>query len=97
MMTKQETHYRERLKLNGVPEHLHDGRVLYLLYHLPPGGFLTAVLSNNLREAIGRADDASAAGLPAIVKFLYNNAPSTCWGSEEYVAEWLALRPTHAS
>ncbi len=35
-----------------------------------PGGFLTAVLSNDLRESIARADAEAAAALPAIVRYI---------------------------
>jgi len=55
----------------------------------PVGDFLTAVLHNNLTEAVARADDENIKNLPAFVGYLYNEAPSLCWGSKERVAEWL--------
>jgi hypothetical protein len=54
------------------------------------GGFLTAVLRNDLVEAVGRADDQNLHIIPAIVAYLYNEAPSRCWGSPERVDAWLA-------
>jgi hypothetical protein len=91
---QQETHYLGQLIAAGVPEHLHGGLVRYLVHRLQPGHFLTAVLENDLREAMGRADEQSRAGLFQIVKFLYNDAPSICWGSPERVQQWLAERAT---
>lgn len=87
-----EEFYLEGLTEYGVPEHLHGGLVRYLVQHIQPGHFLTAVLENDLREAMGRADDVSRAGLYSIVLFLYNDAPAPCWGSPEAVAAWLKAR-----
>jgi hypothetical protein len=57
----------------------------------PIGGFLRAVLENNLKEACGRADSSNLANLPAFVSWLYNEAPSDCWGSPAKVAAWEKL------
>lgn len=55
----------------------------------PVGHFLTAVLVNDLSEAVARADEDNLANLPAFIGYLYNEAPSPCWGSEEKVKKWL--------
>ena len=73
-----------------VPEHLRAGLLGYLFRHEPVGGFLTSVLTNDLHEAVGRADPASFAALPKIIQFLYACAPSLSWGSEQAVKDWLA-------
>jgi hypothetical protein len=83
-----EVHYAERLTKAGVPERLHGGLVRYLVHGMQPGHFLTAVLENDLAEAMGRADESSRASLFALVSFLYNDAPSTAWGSPSKVASW---------
>lgn len=54
-----------------------------------PGSFLQAVITNNLRDSVGRADDENIANLPAYVSYFYNEAPGTCWGSEEIMETWL--------
>jgi hypothetical protein len=54
-----------------------------------PGDFLEAVLCNNLKEAVGRADDTNLPALPSLVGWLYNFAPSSAWGSPEKVTSWL--------
>jgi len=61
----------------------------YVKNRVPPGGFLNAVLSNNLMEAFARADENNAFNMKNIMMYLYNNIPSACWGSPENVEEWL--------
>lgn len=61
----------------------------YLEYGHPVGGFLQAVLSNQLFEAVGRADLENRARLAEYVSYLYNHAPMYCRGSEERVREWI--------
>ena len=39
------------------------------------GRFLTAVVENNLKEAVGRADYVNVRALPIYVKYFYNYAP----------------------
>lgn len=55
----------------------------------PTGGFLRAVLSNDLKEAFGRADEENQAAMLEIVQYCYNEIPSVCWGSPEAVTSWL--------
>lgn len=52
------------------------------------GGFLSAVVSGNLHEAVGRADTYNLHTLPAIVAWLHNHAPSLCWGTPERMQAW---------
>ena len=42
---------------------------------LPIGHFLTALISNDLMETIGRADGTNTKVLPLYAKFLYNHMP----------------------
>lgn len=72
-----------------IPEHLADGLRLYLEQGIPPGHFLEAVLSNDLKEACSRGDVDSLAGLVDLVCWLYNHAPSGAWGSRERVESWI--------
>lgn len=72
-----------------ISDRMMGGLHRYINERIKPGDFLTAVLENNLSEACSRADDENIKNLPAFVAYLYNNAPSTCWGSPEKVAEWL--------
>jgi hypothetical protein len=52
------------------------------------GGFVTAVLHNDLSEAIGRADEECLAAISTIVQYVYNEVPGAAWGSKEKVAAW---------
>jgi len=54
----------------------------------PVGGFLRAVLSNDLAGAVSHADDENIVALPIIVRYLYNRCPAGCWGSEENFMSW---------
>ena len=55
----------------------------------PRGGFVTAVLENNLSMAIHRADAESLKGLADIVRFVHWEIPSPCHGSKDIVGAWL--------
>ena len=73
----------------AVPEHILPGLQRYVEHHIEPGGFLRAVLENDLKEAFGRADEEARLGMFHIVCWLYNIAPSDCWGSPAKVKAWL--------
>ena len=84
---------REQIKAKAtemVP-HLAPGLMRWVENGTPPGGFLTAVLTNDLLGAFTHGDDTSIAGLKYIFRFLYNHCPSQCWGSKEKVAAWRGL------
>lgn len=72
-----------------VPEIIRDSLERYLNNKIPAGGFLTAVLENNLCEAFARADSFNSANMKNIVGYIYNNIPNNSWGSKEKVATWL--------
>jgi len=55
----------------------------------PLGGFLTAVLENDLVRACGNADDDNVNNIPAFAAWLYNECPLSAWGSPEKVRAWL--------
>ena len=65
----------------------------YLGWHIPTGGFLQAVLSNDLTGAFGKADEINRECLHDIIKFLYNEAPIIAWGSRERYHDWLNYSP----
>ncbi len=53
-----------------------------------PGHFITAVLENDLQEAVGRADYEAMQNLKHIIAYCYNKIPFDCWGSKEKVENW---------
>lgn len=80
-------HLHRRLQESGVPGG--TGLIEYIAARRPTGQFLRAVLSNDLKEAVARADPVSRLRLYELVVFLYNYAPGSCWGSPERVEAWL--------
>lgn len=70
-------------------EYIKESLKRYVENKIPTGGFLEAVLSNDLVGAIGRADSENISRLPEIVRYIYNTLPSNCWGSREKVVQWL--------
>lgn len=54
-----------------------------------PDGFLWAVLTNDLTSACLRADDVNRHAIWELHAWLWNFAPSPCWGSQEAVCDWL--------
>lgn len=83
-------HLRLKLRESEVPLTLHEGLVEYFTARRPTGGFLQAVLENDLREAATRADPANRYVLWHLVLFLNNYVPAPAWGSPAAVAVWLA-------
>lgn len=74
-----------------IPARMGHGIKLWIEKGIYPGGFLTAVIENNLKEAVGRADDENVRNLPAYVAYFYNEAPAGCWGSEEIAGLWATM------
>jgi len=72
-----------------IPSRMMLGIRRYIDDRISPGGFLKAVISNDLKNAVGRADDENIQNLPAYVSYFYNEAPSLCWGSVKKMDEWL--------
>lgn len=82
---------RRQLAAYNIPDGLHGGLIRYLVDGIRPGSFLSAVLENDLQEAVVRANPPEHfAALPALILFLFNEAPSHSWGSPEKVALWTA-------
>ncbi len=88
----------------GVPEHLQQGLVDYLVSGLRPGDFLCAVLANDLQHSIRsrilRLDSVqpeewtsniSMKDLHNLVLFLVWDVPADSWGSSERVRHWKGL------
>lgn len=72
-----------------ITDGMMEGIKLYVEEGIPPGGFLSAIISNDLKEAVGRADDVNMYNIPAFVSYFYNNTPSACWGSPEKMQNWI--------
>lgn len=77
-----------------LPEHMRDGARLYIEHGVPPGGFMTAVLENNLVKALARAHGTDRAAMFEWASWLYNECPGNAWGSEEIVNKWIESHET---
>ena len=73
-----------------IPQSTMDGLIRYRENGVPPGDFLRAVLSNDLMEAFGRADEHNRAALFDICQFVHNDMPLRCYGSREKYEAWVA-------
>jgi len=73
-----------------LPDYMVPGLERYIYKGILPGDFLSAVLRNDLVSAVSNADETNLANLPVYIGFLYNEVPSTCWGSPQKVEEWSA-------
>jgi hypothetical protein len=61
----------------------------YLMHGLDPGGFLTAVLCNDLFLASGRADYHNRERLAEIAQTVYLNMPGWSFGNQQLVKDWI--------
>lgn len=73
----------------GIQEVVFSALKRYVFHHVKPGGYLTAVLENNLHEAASLGDSTSWDGVRVLVSYIYWQLPGTCWGSREKVNEWV--------
>lgn len=71
-----------------IPEYTKAALNRYIKHGIMPGGFLTAVLSNDLFGAVAHADSDNMLAIPDIVKFIYMECPSSCWGSRQAVLDY---------
>lgn len=62
----------------------------FLFHGIPTGGFLRAVMENDLRGSFERADEENRANPFATLCFLVNAMPSITWGSAENIDAWLS-------
>jgi hypothetical protein len=72
-----------------IPDTVKQAIDRYVKRHEPVGDFLRAVLSNDLREALVRADSTNLNSLREIVGYCHWEIPSKCWGSPERYKDWL--------
>lgn len=70
-----------------LPERYRQGMRRYIEERIMPGHFLRAVLEDKLHVAVVTCDILPQ--IRDIVVWVYNEAPSQCWGSPEKVARWV--------
>ena len=80
------------LYLQKLPARMHGGIVRYVLCGNSPGGFLRALLSNDLMAVFHAADQENLTLLPIWWRLLYFTLPPSSYGSSEIVTAWVAQR-----
>ncbi len=83
---------RSALARTKIPPRMWDGIVRYVMHGCSPGHFLTAVVTNDLKSAVMRADDENKLLLWDYVSFFYNHTPTSCWGSQQAFLNWIDKR-----
>jgi len=76
----------------GMPEATLECIKAFVFDGTMPGGFVLALLTNNLRDAIGKGDPGNLEALKASVLFCHWEIPGNCWGSVAAVERWMELR-----
>ena len=75
-----------------IPDYMMGSLNRYIREGSEVGGFLTAVLEGDLFGALRKADSQNQKNLPAYAYYLYNEAPSGCYGSKAKVKAWREAR-----
>lgn len=84
---KLSTTEKQRLQEASTNQMVIQSLIDYVEQRQPTGDFLQAVLSNDLSDSVSRNDGQT--NLKELVKWIYNNAPSNCWGSREAYKQWI--------
>lgn len=84
-----------RMSAYNISDQVRDSIGRYVDQRIPTGGFLGAVLENDLLQgAFGSADDRNRRDLFDIVRYCRWEIPGDCWGSPEKVTAWLNQETT---
>ena len=86
----------QKLEMAGVSRAVVEALRNYVERGHRPGGFLCAVLRNDLVDAVCRADPDNFGGLKQIVLWIYNDAPAKCWGTGLKVEAWIKKHAAEA-
>jgi len=70
-------------------EYMRSAVERYIENGISPGSFLSAVIANNLSQAVNSADATNIQFLREWVKFFTWEVPASCWGSQTAYLEWM--------
>ena len=99
-MTIKLSEEAKRVATELLPGYMVQPMIDYFEQGLHPGGFLSAVLANDLVGAVNHADDTNKDYISKYVLWLYWHAPgraSGAWGSYEAIDTWVAEAQTERS
>lgn len=74
---------------HNIPQHMWESVRNYIEHGFAPGGFLYAVLTNNLADSFNKGDMLNAQSLGNYVRFMWWEIDSDAWGSPEKVDAWI--------
>jgi hypothetical protein len=74
-----------------IPERMRQSIMDYIIHKKEPGHFISSVICNNLRGAVGHADEENLSILKQYVHWFYNVCPSGYYGNENFM-EHLGLK-----
>jgi hypothetical protein len=83
--------YRDGLE-QYIPAHMHQGMDYYVKHHITPGGFLFAMLANQLELAAGKADETNRNLMHNYLSFFRECLDPEIWGTPEKVQSWINKR-----
>ena len=75
----------------SVPDHIMPSLINFVEKGWEPGGFLQAVLTNDLFGAVGLADDINRSRLHNITVFIHNVFPGVIVRTKKGYNDWLEL------
>ena len=76
---------------NYIPDYMIESVMGWVMDGRVPGGFLEAVLKNDLMGAAAAADATNGPKLKDWVIFLHNFTPGGCHGMEQNYREWFEI------
>ena len=74
-----------------IPQTTIESLARYETQGIMPGGFLCAVLSNDLMAAVTSADAYNLKTLKDICQYIYNEMPEASHGSPAAVRDWVKM------
>lgn len=91
---EQQDEYSRTFRDVGLPHYMASALYNYVEHGIDGGGFLKAVLCNNLEESFRRADINNKQCLKEWCKVLTWCVPAACWGSSRNVRDWIEKKRT---
>lgn len=76
------------INYQNAPNNFGDAWKIYVECGVRMGSFAEALLTNNLPEAMARADSININLIPAHIRWMMDNLPEECWGSRESYEAW---------
>jgi len=72
-----------------INDYIEEGLYNYFTKGIHPGGFLYAVLINDLYTAVDKADFQNIVMIGKIAKYIKGNITTRAYGSPELVQDWM--------